>query len=414
MKKNPTPETVDKPAIPDYTFGQARELLLALLPLLENHKSAPQDALESDTKGVSDMKKRHKQRVRVAVAEDGSPVYKWAHGNSIDELNDNIVRIYIENGLMDRFLRQEQPVIPKIQRRCPRFQEYATNWFETYKVPTLKPTTLQGYRSNFRIHLFPAFGKMRLDEITTDEIQRFLNERQGLARNTVHTMFVLLSEILASAYEDRLIPSDPSKSKRLSIPSHKKKERQALSPDQLKEIIGGIARNLPDDDERRLISLMLFTGMRRGEVLGLRWEDIDFQKKLIHVERAISYTTNQPIVSSTKTQSGRRIIPLDDQLVEFLKPHCAQGFVIGGKEPITQMVFRRLFRQVTKKVDLQGATPRVFRHSYISALSQTDVDLKTIQKISGHSSITTTMNIYAHTRESLVQEAGAKVGRLLS
>ena len=60
MKKNPTPETVDKPAIPDYTFGQARELLLALLPLLENHKSAPQDALESDTKGVSDMKKRHK------------------------------------------------------------------------------------------------------------------------------------------------------------------------------------------------------------------------------------------------------------------------------------------------------------------------------------------------------------------
>ena len=78
------------------------------------------------------------------------------------------------------------------------------------------------------------------------------------------------------------------------------------------------------------------------------------------------------------------------------------------------MVFRRLFRQVTKKVDLQGATPHVFRHSYISALSQTDVDLKTIQKISGHSSITTTMNIYAHTRESLVQEAGAKVSRLLS
>lgn len=94
------------------------------------------------------------------------------------------------------------------------------------------------------------------------------------------------------------------------------------------------------------MALMVFTGMRRGEVLGLRWEDIDFEKKLITVSRAVSYTTNQPIVSEPKTQSGKRTIPLNDQLVEFLKPLQDSGYVVGGEAPPTQMVYRRIERHI--------------------------------------------------------------------
>ena len=77
------------------------------------------------------------------------------------------------------------------------------------------------------------------------------------------------------------------------------------------------------------------------------------------------------------------------------------------------MVTRRLLRNLEKKIDMFGATPHVFRHSYISALAEAGVDLKTIQQISGHSNVTTTMGIYAHTRLGLVQEAGGKVAKLL-
>lgn len=198
-----------------------------------------------------------------------------------------------------------------------------------------------------------------------------------------------------------------------SIPSKKKKTRKALSPDQLKKIISQIPEKLADDTERRTMALMVFTGMRRGEVLGLRWEDIDFEKKLITVSRAVSYTTNQPIVSEPKTQSGKRTIPLNDQLVEFLKPLQDLGYVVGGEAPPTQMVYRRIERHIFQKVDTFGATPHVFRHSYISAMAEAGIDLKTIQHISGHSNVTTTMGIYAHTRLGLVQEAGDKVGELL-
>ena len=78
------------------------------------------------------------------------------------------------------------------------------------------------------------------------------------------------------------------------------------------------------------------------------------------------------------------------------------------------MVVRRILKNINKKIDLYGATPHVFRHSYISALAEAGVDLKTIQQISGHSNVSTTMGISAHTRLGLVQEAGDKLGRLLA
>lgn len=415
MKRTPTTQPkVDITPETLYNFTKLMEQCAPLAALLENHKSDPSGVLESEMKGVSDMAKRHKQRVKIGVNENGDSIYKWADGYTIDELNDNIVRIYIENGLLDR-VKSDQPPRQKIDTKgeCPTFREYVPKWFATFKEYQLKPNTIKGYRSNFRRHIYPFFGDMKLDEITTDDIQRFLNEKEYLARNTVHTMLILVGEVLESAYEDKLIPVDPSKSKRIAIVSKRKKERDALKPEQLKAIIEGIASELKDDDERRLISLMLFTGMRRGEVLGLRWEDIDFKKKLIHVERNITYAHNQPEIGSTKTNSGKRSIPLDSRLAEFLKPHCSAGYVLGGAEPMTQMVFRRVFKHIKKNVELFGATPHIFRHTYITTLAKANVDLKTIQRISGHANITTTLNIYTHTREEEIQEAGDKIGELL-
>ena len=409
--QSPDP-AVDKSSAKTYTEDEISAIVGALLTHLDNHRDSQVEAV-SDTKGVSDMAKTYKQRVKIGTDENKVPIYKWATGHSVDELNDSVVRLYVEHGLIDRFLHIDRKQLAA-KEDIPTFKAYASNWFETYKKPKLKPTTLSGYQSNLNRHLYPAFGAMKLDEITPDAVQRFLNQRTELARNTVHTMFVLFSEIMDAAFEDRLIPGNPAKSRRVCIPSKKKTERKALSPAQLKAIIKSISEKLTDDTERRFISLLLFTGMRRGEILGLKWEDIDFWKKLINVNRAVSYTTNQPIISTPKSQSGKRVIPLEDQLTELLKPHRLSGYVIGDEQPVTQMIARRILRSINQKIDLYGATPHVFRHSYISALAEAGVDLKTIQQISGHSNVSTTMGIYAHTRLGLVQEAGEKFSGLLA
>ena len=380
-----------------------------LLKLLENRKSVPQDAPDTGSKGVPDMTKRHKQRVKIGVNQNDEPIYKWVDGHTIDELNDNIVRVYVEYGLIDRFTGGKSAVKTGV---CPTFLEYTSKWFETYKVPSLRHTTVSGYRSNLKIHIYPFFGKMRLNEITTESIQQFMNERTYLARNTIHTMLVLISEALQSAYEDGLIPSNPAASKRLTNPAKGKKVRDALTAEQYRSIREKVG-TLNLADERRLLALLLYTGMRRGEVLGLRWEDIDFNKKLIHVKRSVTLVTNQPSVGETKTDSGKRLIPLDEQLVELLKPLCTKGYVIGGKEPVTDMVFRRLYRNIEKQIDIFGATPHIFRHTYITMLAKSGLDLKTIQRISGHANISTTLNIYTHVHESEIQSAGEKIGKML-
>ena len=226
-------------------------------------------------------------------------------------------------------------------------------------------------------------------------------------------MLVLISEVLDAAVEDKLIERNPAASKRVFIPSEKKTERDALTREQLLDIIRKVS-SLENSTQKRFISLLLFTGMRRGEVLGLRWEDIDVDEGFISVTRAVSYTTNQPIISTPKTKNGIRKIPIDPQLIQLLQPMGTSGYVIGGDAPYTKTVFVRMFNQIREKIDLHGATPHVFRHSYLSMLNQAGVDPKTIQAIGGHGNIMMTFNRYVHSDENQIALAGKKFNTLFA
>jgi integrase len=112
------------------------------------------------------------------------------------------------------------------------------------------------------------------------------------------------------------------------------------------------------------MALLLLTGMRRGEVLGLRWEDIDFEKKIISVQRNISFPTNQPNITTPKTENGVRQVPLDDNLIVLLDlPAHAKGYVVGGRKPITLMRHRYVYEKIEWQVDLHEATAHIFRHN---------------------------------------------------
>lgn len=154
--------------------------------------------------------------------------------------------------------------------------------------------------------------------------------------------------------------------------------------------------------------------MRRGEVLGLCWENIDWEKKLINVEQAVTFYNNQPVVGETKSEAGNRAIPLDSQLEAILKPTKKEsGFVIGdGEKPLTERTFTRMWQRIGKKIDLHGATPHVFRHTYITLAASSGIDIKTLQAIAGHADIKMTMDRYAHKREEKVIAAGQVIGSM--
>lgn len=355
---------------------------------------------------------KHRLRICVGYNDDGSPVVKRISGNTELELADNVVKMMLSSERRSDFIQQAiQP-----QRPITTFKVYAEEWLATYKAGHIKATTLGGYQTILEYHLYPAYGDTDIAAITTKSIQEMLNGKADRSRKTLQDMMILFRSILESARKDGLITVNPADDSRIMIPSTKKTTRNALEVDAVKDIIANLAL-LTDADDRRYQALIIFTGMRRGEVLGLKWEDVDFPNGLIHVQRNVTYPRgrNDPLVGTTKTESGVRDIPILPMLLDYLKPIGVTGYVVGnGEMPNTLSVVRRRNERINRLIDMHGATPHVFRHSFATMLYDTGTDIKTIQSIMGQSDYKTTADRYCHPRDDRKRIAVNSVNAMLS
>lgn len=345
-----------------------------------------------------------KERVLIGKNDAGKPIFKWATGNSLEELHDSVVQIYVDNGLIDRFLVNGN--VPPEKRLT--FKEYTDNWMKTYKDVSLKPTTLSGYRSMLRSHFYPAFGKKIFCQITTKELQDFLNARSDLSRKYLSDMVKFFGMIVRDAMEDGVVERDITASRKLVIPSNKKTVREALSIEDFLDVVDHL--NSLTVRDRRFMALLMYTGLRRGEALGLRWEDIDQTRGVIHVSRNVTYHTATALVGTPKTKNGYRDVPLIPHLTRILEPVEPTGYIIASAknrgEPICHSTFVRTWKRIDSTIDLHGATPHIFRHTYLTIMAGLNIDVKTLQAIAGHGDIQITMNRYVHKRIEGLIEAG--------
>jgi len=370
---------------------------------LENSIHKQEDMLPME---VDNMPTKLKERVEVGRTAENKPLYRWACGHDTRALHHAIARLHVHYGLLEGLPIASSAAVP--EKKPVLFKTYVSKWLDTYKAPKVKPTTLLNYHGMLNTHLYPAFGKRAMDSITTDDVQAFLNERANLAQKSLKHLLTLLGTIFADAAEDGIVKKSPTKSRKLTIPSIKEeKPREALLEGQVLDILQQI--HVLETHDRRMMALLLLTGMRRGEVLGLRWEDIDAIAGLIHVCRNVTYAKNQPYIGTPKSKKGLREVPLDPQLWELLQPTGTKGFIIGGEQPISYMAYKRAWERIEKRINLYGATAHVFRHSYLTILSNAGVEPKTIQAIGGHADITTTMNIYVHKQTAQIIDAGRKI-----
>ena len=359
------------------------------------------------SEGETDMTKRERERVQIGMDAAGKPVYTWVEGKNRQDFLIKAAQTLLAYGMLDGCKPEQQEKAPQ----TPTFRQYAEQWWELYKLPKLRHTTRTTYRNLLDNHILPYFGKLRLEEISTNTIQAFYNANREKAKSTTRQMSILLHQVFDMAVEDGYMRTNPTESKRLSM-SGSKKKREALSMREVQDILQSLDRLLPQ--ERMTVALLLLTGMRRGEALGLCWEHIDWDRKLIHVEQAVTFLNNQPVLGDTKSEAGNRTIPLDTQLGAILLPERKErGFVLGdGEKPLTERTFTRLWQRIGRKIDLHDATPHIFRHTYITMAASSGIDVKTLQEIAGHSDIKMTMERYAHAREEKVMQAGAMIGNV--
>lgn len=313
--------------------------------------------------------------------------------------------------------------------------EYAAKWVPIHKAGVGKKN-YNSYVRHLNI-LCEHIGDKKLRDVVTSDIQSIYNTRMGYSKSNIGHFVQAIQAMFQSAVIDRIIPFSPCDAAKR--PKGESGTHRAIEPWE-REVIHCMAKT-----EHRLslgVLVMLYAGLRRGEMLALDIDrDVDFEKKEIHIREAVRYISNQPIVSSPKTDAGERDVPLMDILARALKGH--HGLVAQGEngKHMTESVFSKAWDSFINQAEamLNGVKQKRwygntkehkailaaggelepwkefnirthdFRHSYCTMLYECGVDMKTAQKWMGHADEEMTRKVYTHLSEKQEQEALKKL-----
>lgn len=353
---------------------------------------------------------RQKQKGR------GKPWYVFVHQNGkiqSKKVGDKRLAESIA-GKLRKKLVAGQLNLDSQQNTSPDFTAYAAHYIENYAKTTLKINTWKNYITIIEKHLSPAWKGKRLSEIKRADVKKLLLQKQqeGLAPKTVDNIKALISGIFTHAYEEDLLMANPAlKMGKYIQKEDRRKHIKALSKEQVSHFLAVTYRDFPD--HYPLLLCAFRTGMRLGELLGLAWEDINFEANLIEVKRSYSHGH-----FSTPKSRKSRLVDMSHQLKHALQIHRATLFqkfrgrppeaeLEGGKiqlifpnglgRPLDGDDFRhRVFYRIIEKADVPAFRIHDTRHTFASLLLQQGEPLNYVKDQLGHASIQTTVDVYGH------------------
>lgn len=304
-----------------------------------------------------------------------------------------------------------------------KFEEYCEYVLELKERRGDKHSTIVDYRS-MTPRIYPAIGHIKLRELRPDHLNAFYsqlaqsgsNRRTGgtLSNCTIRRYHRFISIVLSQAVKEGLIPMNVAA--RAEPPKVEKHEPNYLQPTTIPLMLDALERE--PLKWRMLVHLMLVTGARRGEILGLKWENVDFDNSRIYICRSISYTPDRGVYESTpKTASSKRYVSLPQETMQMLKQYRTwqsgeilrlgeyyrrQGFVFSQDNgaPMHPDSVTDWLAKFSKRHGLPHINPHAFRHTMASMLYFNGVDSVSISKRLGHAQVSTTANIYAHVMEA--------------
>jgi len=290
----------------------------------------------------------------------------------------------------------------------PTFEEYANIWLEDYIRPLRRQSTYERYGDMLKRHVFPTFGKIPIDEIKRSEIRNLIlkKSKDGLSRSMICLIRDVMSGTMGYAVEDELIPGNPVSGilKRLKLERDKRITVEPMNEQEVELFLKTCFRHFNEYSEFFLCAYR--TGMRLGELLGLKWGDIDWNQKFIRVER--SYKRGQ--FNKTKTGKVRRV-DMSDQLTASLrqlltnrkKEALREGLgepveyiFHRNQKPIEQNFIRRVFKRILLKAGIREMRLHDIRHTFASILLSRGESPVYVKEQLGHSSIQMTVDIYGH------------------
>lgn len=324
--------------------------------------------------------------------DQGRIVYGYVYGKRYAEVKEKLA---VKRA-------QRHPVMDKRKTYDGTVAEWLSYWLEHMCKPTIKVSTYVSYRGIFDRHIYPHIGQKKLLQLTHKEMESFMShlKEKQLSNRSLQQIFGLLNRAIQQAIKEEKLHQDPCKhivlapvrkssTKALSISNQQKLECAALKD------ANGVA-----------VIIALYTGMRIGEISGLRWEDIDWARNRLHVRRTVARIPSITQVGKTeividvpKTPASLREIPLSTNLKRYLqqeKQLTTSKYVVSCNAHLTEpRIITSRFKKILSEAGLSSIRFHSLRHTFATRCLEQRADIATLSKIMGHSSVKMTLDTYA-------------------
>jgi integrase len=299
--------------------------------------------------------------------------------------------------------------------------EYLARWLADSVRDTVRPTTFERYEQMVRLHIRPVLGKVKLKNLTSAHVRGLYREKldAGLSPRTVQYVHVTLHKALKQAIADGLIPRNATEA--VKPPQVSREEMRPLTAEQVKVLFEAAK----GDRLAALYVLAVTTGLRQGELLGLKWDDIDLEVGTLQVRRTLTTAKGGPVLSEPKTKGSRRTVRLSVTASEALRSHLDRqlgeidqagdlwrenGLIFASKSgsPLSrQHVTAHRFKPLFKRAGLPEMRFHDLRHTCATLLLSKNVNPKVVSEMLGHATIAITLDTYSHVLPNM-QESAAK------
>ena len=312
---------------------------------------------------------------------------------------------------------------PKQPKASMTFGAWLDHWYRSDCKPTISPKTQTDYENRIYQHIIPEIGQIPLVKLTSGDLQQFYirlkqggrllqPERYGpgLSDRMVKTCHVTCCTALDKAVSQGLLLKNPAAA--CKAPATHPKEMQVLTQEEMQRLLIQAKEN----DCYELLLLELTTGLRRGELLALQWDDLDFQTGELYIQRQVQRIRGELTVTQPKTRSSSRSIILPTPILDILKS-CRQHtgsrwmFPSPRKEdsPRDPAAVRKKLSTILDRAGCKHVRFHDLRHTFATNALEHGMDVKTLSAIIGHVSSATTLNVYAHVTDGMRQSAAAKI-----
>ena len=307
--------------------------------------------------------------------------------------------------------------------------EWLRTWFALYAKPNIRPTTARSYQGSIELHIIPRIGCIKLNKLTGRDIQKLYKDlmengrlrkaqkskQPGLSSTTVRGIHMMLHNALDRAVKERLILRNPTED--CIIPKIQKQEMKILHPEDMKAYLEAAEKRgvLP------MFYLELVSGIRKGELVALRWEDLDVEHRTISVSKqALGGLGKELVVNRPKTENSIRAISIPQDAVDLLvqahekhpeNPYLFPSPLTGGMYHPDSVV--NLHKKILKDAGLEHIRFHDLRHTFATMALQNGVDVKTVSNMLGHYDAGFTLRTYTHATRPMQQQAAEKMGNFM-